>query len=373
MRRVVLGLSLVLIAASCSGSQEASPHAASTTGPPKAAVARGQVVGWHQMAYLASNPTFVSIEMQTRAPAGVVVGQQTSVAINADPLSKPVWVSIEPTRLTVRARDGSGVIQIRTQGCPAQGSCDRRPLYALTGTPIPHPPPGGVVTRQGFVLHIETTAIQPGRYDLALPIRYPSSATQPAVLDAHDSLHVRIDVYAQPPPRTNCTPADLHQPTAIIPASHVLTDTIALEGGSTRLDPPPHRFRPNVSAERARKLLSAGRGPGGGGEATLVLASVSEMQSGVLPQLPELPGGGERPVGKVTLSLRPHKVVAWVLYTQHVAVNANSIPRPAPGPGDPTTPPNACFFVDGITSINATTGAQMDSGGGSASPDPIHF
>ena len=329
-------------------------------------------MGWHLMAYLASNPMFVSIEIQTQAPAGVVIGDPTTVMVNAYPLAKPVWVSITPGRLTVHARDGGGVIEVATQECPAKGPCDRRPLYALTGAPIPHPPTGGVVTRQGFVLHISTQRAQPGRYDFALPIRYPSSDTHPALLDSADTLHVRLDVDAHAPPPTDCTPKDLRLAPAAIPAGHVLTDTIALEGGSTRLGSPPRGYRPRISPVHARQLLSAGRGQGGGGEATLVLASLSEMQSGVLPVLPKLPGGIVRPV-KLKLGLRPHDVVAWVLYTQHVAVNDNEIITPAPRPGSPTTPPNACFFSDGLNAINATNGAQMDSSGGSASPDPIQF
>ena len=74
-------------------------------------------------------------------------------------------------------------------------------------------------------------------------------------------------------------------------------------------------------------------------------------------------------------SFRPltYDVVAWVLYTQRVAVNANSISPPGPPAGGATVPRDACFFGDGISGINATTGKPMDSGGGTAALDPIHF
>lgn len=313
------------------------------------------------MAYLASNRPTVPVQIFTKAPAALVVGTTTTVGVGVYTVGNPVWVSIRPTRLTARALDGTGRIRIATEGCPANRACDRRPLYVLTGTPIPHQPAGGVLatSKLGIALRVDAGAVQPGRYELALPIRYPSNAANAAVLDVSDTLRVRIDVYSTPPPSPRCTAADLRRPSAVIPAPHVLTDTISIEGGSTRLDPPPRGFRPRISAARARRSLSAELAPGGGGVDTFVLASVSELY-------PRSPSGGG--------SLLPdtHDVVAWVLYHQRFA---GTPPVGPPGGRDTrvTQPPAPCVFYDGIAAINATNGADLDSSGGSAAADLIHF
>ena len=357
MRRIALGLALIAAVAGCSSGTRTGSRSAASTTRPAATVARGATVGWHPMAYLATNRPYVTMEIQTRAAAGLVVGRPNTFHVNPYPLGRPVWVSIAATRRRVHARDGQGWTIVSTDGCPATAACDRRPLYAPSAFPIPTAPPGGVVVRDGFALHLDTAAVQPGRYDFTLPIRYPSSASNPAVLDMRDLLHVRFDVYATPPPSATCTPADLHRPPAAIPPPHTLTDTGVVQN-QTRLDPPPLGFRTHVSAARARQQLTPVAG--GGGEATFVLAAVSEA----MPASPQ-PDGSFRPL--------TYDVVAWVLYTQRVAVNANSISPPGPPAGGATVPRDACFFGDGISGINATTGKPMDSGGGTAALDPIHF
>jgi hypothetical protein len=177
-------------------------------------------------------------------------------------------------------------------------------------------------------------------------------------------LHLRVDVYATAPPSSICTPADLHRPIAVASGPHRLTDTIALEGGDTRLDPPPPGFEPRVPGARARQLLS-GDFSGAGGKATLVLAQLSQM----LPATQE-PNGALRPL--------VHNVVAWVLFVQHAAVNANSASPGVIGPTGPgqtraTTPPDACFFSEALSALDATSGKPLGNGGGSEPPDLIQF
>jgi len=370
---VRVGALLLAVAASvgaCSSGGSSVGRAA-----PTATVRAGQSLGWHTMAYLASNRASVTIQVGTTASAALVVGEPTDVDVRVQFIGRPVWVAVVPQHATVRQRDGRGRLFVSTVGCRRDRECTRKPLYVLTGEPIPRVPPGGIPTRDGLRLHIDSHGVEPGRYDFTLAVRYPSSDRRAATLDVSDTLHIRIDVSSTGPPPQRCSPADLHRPSAALTAAHALTDTISLEGGNTRLDPPPAGFTPRVSADRARERLGATFAQGGGGTATLVLATLSES-------FPRTAGHVAVPVDRQhfppqNLETRPliHKEVAWVRYVQHVAVNSNSISRGpvAPGAKRPTIAADACFFSDGLSAIDATTGKDLGSGGGSASPDPIKF
>src|SRR5207253_4774677 len=129
----------------------------------------------------------------------------------------PVWVAVAPRHATLRERDGRGRLFVSTVGCRRHGGCTRKPLYVLTGEPIPRVPPGGIVTRDGIRLHIDSHGVEPGRYDFTLRVRYPSSEQRRAILDANDTLHVRIDVLNAGPPPQQCTATDLHDRSAALP------------------------------------------------------------------------------------------------------------------------------------------------------------
>jgi hypothetical protein len=64
---------------------------------------------------------------------------------------------------------------------------------------------------------------------------------------------------------------------------------------------------------------------------------------------------------------------------QHAAVDARSMSGPGPqgptglGHTAATTPPDACYFFEGLSALDATTGKPLGNGGGSEPPDLIQF
>ena len=311
------------------------------------------------MAYPASNRISMLLHLFARAPAAVVVGKPADVAVIVEGLARPVWVGLHPQRLTVNAHDGPGRITVATDACPKTGSCDSRPLYAPTGNPISPAPTRGLVTQYSmFTLHLLTEAVLPGRYDLTFAIRYPSNQNQPSVLDIRDPLHVRLDIDNQAPPSTQCTRDDLNRLPPPMPTPHLVADTFVLVDGEQRLDPPPPNAHPRITATMAWHTLSTGRGSTGGGIDALVLTSLSSAY----PRR-QSPDGTTRP--------EIHAVLAWVLYTHHVAVNPDS--GPGPSINKPTTPPPVCAFLDGIDAIDATTGQALGSTGYTSEADPIRL
>jgi hypothetical protein len=355
---VMLGVAVAALVVGC-GSSGRSTATTKTTRPRTASirVTQGQRLGLHAMAYPASNPVTVLFDLSARAPATVIVGKPTDVVVMLFPLARPVWVGLHAQRLTVNGHDGPGQITVATDACPKTGSCDVRPLYAPTGLPIPPAPTPGLVTRYGFTLHVATEAVLPGRYDMAFAIRYPSNLNHPAVLDISDTLHVRLDLDTQPPLSMHCTLDDLHRPAPPMPTPHLVTDTFVLADGEQRLDPPPPHAHPRITAASAWSTLSTSRAPTGGGTEALVLTSFSST----FPRRPSPDG---------TTRAETQAVLAWVLYTHHVA-SPDSGPRPSIN--KPTTPPPVCVFFDGIDAIDATTGQPLGSTGYTSEADPIRL
>jgi len=185
-------------------------------------VVRGEQLALHAMMYLGSNRISPSFSLSARAPVAIVVGKPTDVLVQFLPNPYPVWVALRPQRAIVNAHDGPGQITIATDGCALRATvaCDTRPLYAPTASPIGAAPSGGVVTDQGFTLHVATAAVQPGRYDTTFETRYPPSGSHPSVLDVTDTLHVRLDIDSHGPPSMRCTLADLHRAGAPMPIPH---------------------------------------------------------------------------------------------------------------------------------------------------------
>jgi len=322
------------------------------------------------MTYLSSNRVSPVLQVFVGAPAAVVVGAPVEVLVQLHPAESAVWVGMRPQRLTVQALDSPGRIVVATDGCPLTGttSCDTRLLYAPTAFPIGGAPTGGVVTDHGFALHVATTAMQPGRYEMTFPIRYPSSLSNSDVLDVTDTLHVRLDVGTRPPPSPDCTVADLHRPLAPMPVPHSLTDTVVLFRGDDRLDPPPPGTKPRIPASVAWRYMAPDFG-GRGGSASLVLTSLTET----LPAT-QLPNG--------TLVEDIHDTIAWVLYIHAGAVDSRELVSPGPtgpigltGIGNPAREPSTpCMFMDAISAMNANTGHGLDNGGGGPEPeDPIQI
>src|SRR5439155_25144549 len=108
----------------------------------------------------------------TMAPAALVAGAPADVDVSVRFFDHPVWVAVAPRHATLRERDGRGRLFVSTVGCRRHGGCTRKPLYVLTGEPIPRVPPGGIVTRDGIRLHIDSHGAEPGRYDFHLRVRY---------------------------------------------------------------------------------------------------------------------------------------------------------------------------------------------------------
>jgi hypothetical protein len=356
----IFGVAMAVLVVGCGGS---APSTATTitTRPSTAAMraVRGERLGVHVMAYPASNRVTVLFDLSTRAPATVVVGKPADVLVMLFPLARPVWVGLHPQRLTVNAHDGPGRIAVATDACPKTGSCDMRPLYAPTGLPIPPAPTPGLRTQHGFTLHLATEGVLPGRYDMTFAIRYPSNLNHPTVLDISDTLHVRLDLDTHVPLSTHCTLDDLHHPAPPMPTPHPVTDTFVLVDGEQRLDPPPTNAHPRITAAMAWSTLSTSRAPTGGGTDALVLTSFSST----FPRRPSPDG---------TTRAEIHAVLAWVLYTYHVA-SPDSGPRPPPNMNQPTTRPPVCVFFDGIDAIDATTGQALGGTGYTSDTAPVPF
>ena len=369
MTRVRSALTLVtaaLVLVGCSGgsavrSVPAAPARSTTT---DVRVVRGQSLALHAMAYLASNPVSPVIGLFARAPVAIVVGSPTDVLVQPRVVLSisTVWVGMRTRRLTVHARGGRGRIAVATVGCSLTGTtaCDPRLVYAPSAFPIGPAPVGGIVSNRGFTLHLGTSAVQPGRYELMFPIRYASNASRASVLDVADTLHVRLDVGSRAP-STRCTVADLHRPTRKMPAPHVLADTVVLVHGDDRLDPPPPGAKARIPATVAWSHLSS-HNSGSGGTSSLVLALLTT----ITPARP-LPDG--------TYVEENHNVLAWVLYTHNQALDSGLIGHG--GPLGPTArsalPSQPCQFLDGIDAMNATTGQELFGSGGTAEHDPIRL
>jgi hypothetical protein len=314
-------------------------------------------------AYLASNPVSPLFRVWSQAPAAVIVGNPTNVTVQITALIYSAWVGLQAQRLTVHAYDGPGRITVVTDGCPVTGTgaCNSRPLYSATSQPIgPAPSTPGIVLDRPFTLHLATTAIQPGRYEMTFPIRYPLNFAHPNLLAVSDILHVRLDINNRPPPSTHCTLADLHRRPPPMPTPHPITDTFVFVHGDDRLDPPPPNTHARIPAIVAwRHLASTG---GSGGTRALVLALVSAVTP-----------ARQRPDG--TLREETHDVLAWVLYTHNQAVNSGLLVGPGPqGPHYRAPVPSApCAFLDGLNAMNATTGQQLLAEGGTAENGPIRL
>ena len=330
---------------------------------------RGERLALDVMTYLASNRVSPVLQVFVGAPVAVVVGTPVDVLVQLHPAQSAVWVGMQPRRLTVQALDSPGRIVVATDGCPQTGmaSCDTRSLYAPTAFPIGAAPSGGVVTDHGFALHVVTSAMQPGSYEMTFPIRYPSNLSRSNVLDVTDALHVRLDVGSQLPP-SQCTVADLHRPFAAVPVPHTLTHTVVLFRGDDRLDPPPPGTKSRISASVAWRQLAPDFS-GRGGSASLVLT----LLTSALPAT-QLPNG--------TLVEDIHHTVAWVLYIHDGAVDSRELGGPGTtgpigltGIGNPAPGPSApCVFMDAVSAMNANTGhALLDGGGGPEPEDPIRI
>ena len=365
----VLGAVMAIVLMACtggSGVRRTVPTSTARSSSPVVRAVAGQPLGLHSMAYLASNRVSALFGMMALGPANVIVGQRTAVRVQlGPPLALPVWVSIPSQRLVVHEHDGAGEIQVATDGCPMTArtpACDTRRLFAPSAWPIGPAPTPGVVVEKGFVLHLATAAIAPGRYDFDIEVRYPRHQNAPTVLDVTDTLHVRLDVDTRPQPSGVCTLDDLHRPAPAMPTPHAISDTFVLERGGQRLDPPLPDAKPRTDAAEAWQTLSTSRVPTGGGQAALVLASLSST----FPRRPQ-PDGPTRP--------RNHAVLAWVLYSHDVAVDPASISH---GPQPPsitatTTPQPPCIFLDGLAAVDASSGQMLFSSGGTREPSPIHL
>jgi len=325
-------------------------------------VVRGESLALNAVAYLASNPVSPLFRVWTQTPAAVIVGNPTDVVVQITALSYAAWVGLQARRLTVHASDGPGRITVVTDGCPltGTGTCDSRPLYSATSEPIAPPPStAGVVLTRPFTLHLVTSAIQPGRYDMTFPIRYPLNFAHPNLFAVSDILHVRLDIDSRPPPSTRCTLADLHRRPPPMPMPHSITETFVFVNGDYRLDPPRPSAHARIPAIVAWRHLASTDG-GSGGTRALVLALVSAVDPARLG-----PNGTSRE--------EIHDLLAWVLYTHAQAVNSGLLVGPGPqGPNFRAPVPSApCVFFDGLAVMNATTGQQLFSEGGSAEADPI--
>ena len=370
VRRSVFAMFVCVVLVGCSGSGAGQALRSGRAGSSTTVGVRGERLTLHAMTYLASNRVSPVLQVFTGAPVAVVVGAPVDVLVQLHPASSAVWVGMQPQRLEVRALHGPGRIVVATDGCPLTGAapCEPRLLYAPTVFPIGAAPSGAVVTNHGFALHVVTSAMQPGSYEMTFPIRYPSNVNRPGLLDVTDTLYVRLDVDSGAPPTSRCTVADLHRPPARMPVPHVLTHTVVLVQGEDRLDPPPPGTKPRVAASVAWRQLAPGDS-GSGGTRSLVLALLTAATPAT-----QLPNG--------TLVEDIHETLAWVLYTYGQAVDSRLLGGPG-GPIGPTGPtgvgdlapgPSApCVLMYGVSAMNAMTGHGLFNGGGSPERDPVRI
>jgi hypothetical protein len=372
VRRSVLTIFVCVVLGGCSGGGAGPAPKSSPVGSTTAVGLRSERLTVYAMTYLASNRASPVLQVFTAGPVAVVGGTPVDVLVQLHPAESAVWVGMRPQRSEVHAQHGSGRIVVATDGCRLTGtaSCDPRLLYAPTAFPIGGAPSGGVVTDHGFALHVVTSAMHPGSYELTFPIRYPSNLNQAAVLDVTDTLHVRLDVDSGAPPSSRCTVADLHRPRVRMPVAHVLAHTVVLAQGEDRLDPPPPGTKPRIPASVAWRQLAPGDS-GSGGTRSLVLALLTATTPAT-----QLPNG--------TLVEDIHDTLAWVLYTYGQAVDSREFHGPGltgpvgltgpAGVGNPAPAPSApCVFTYGVGAMNAMTGHGLFNGGGFPERDPVRI
>jgi hypothetical protein len=343
---------VLTLAAGCSSHGHAATTSAASAAATHESVRPGQRLGVYAIAYLQSNSPTAPFSMTITgaegygAPTTLIVGRTAQMTLRFFPLAYPVWVATRAERVTARAGDGR--VAFATAGCPPVAGCSSLPVYAPTAFPIAPAPRPGLETDGGFAFRFDTRAIEPGSYAFTLPLRYASNPARPAALDAADVVHVRVDVSASLPRGRACTADDLRRPAATSTAPHRLANIVVLQQGGIRLDPPPANAQPRVSGSDAASRLEGTRAPNGGGRDSIVLALYS-------PTFPRSAG----PHGTEVPEL--HARLAWVLYSQQVAT------VPDPGPPNPgTTKPRAlppCSFLNGLSAIDAMTGADLDSSG----------